>query len=466
MNKPILNIVIPCYNEEEVLPITSKLFLDKIYELIKIGYIDDKSRVLFVNDGSKDKTWDIIKQLSKEDEHYQGICQSRNRGHQNAVLAGMMYSIDKCDMIISIDCDGQDDINAMNAMIEGAYQFARFFEELHQNGKVYCSISPEAFYFNLKSGAFHFEGEELLGEAYVQAPDVEKTDFTEFLAPELVEFLAEGPEEQEGTEDVETFRECYSFETDRYFMAVYLFEYFFHTGSPFEGKKMVNRCFLSPEEKELFRAKEGRFCMEPGEEENIPVKGIQDKLIQYWNEYPEILQKMFQKAFLDGGRLRELRPTEVDWKQLLVRMAMDYKSCHCGFHGFSYRLLQKENGTLACPKCGKIYYPLTNGLDRILLAEGEKLYECQTGRNPMDKDTVTGLIVENRQKKGLYGIKNVSQGVWRGFYPDGKLKDIPNGQGIPIWNGMSVRFELGEEWNLRLVQQTEERKEDEDEQTV
>ena len=229
---------------------------------------------------------------------------------------------------------------------------------------------------------------------------------------------------------------------------------------------MVNRCFLSPEEKELFRAREGCFCMEPGEEENIPVKGIQDKLIQYWNEYPEVLQKMFQKAFLDGGRLRELRPTEVDWKQLLVRMTMDYKSCHCGFHGFSYRLISKENGTFACPKCGKIYYPLTNGMDRILLAEGEKLYECQTGRNPMDKDTVTGLIVENRQKKGLYGIKNVSQGVWRGFYPDGKIKDIPNGQGIPIWNGMSVRFELGEEWNLRLMQQVEERKEDEDEQTV
>ena len=72
--------------------------------------------------------------------------------------------------------------SSMNAMIEGAYQFARFFEELHQNGKVYCSISPEAFYFNLKSGAFHFEGEELLGEAFVQAPDAEKTDFTDLLA--------------------------------------------------------------------------------------------------------------------------------------------------------------------------------------------------------------------------------------------------------------------------------------------
>ena len=414
--------------------------------------------------------------------------------------------------------------SSMNAMIEGAFQFARFFEEIHQKGKVYCSISPDVFYFNLKSGAFHFDGEELLGEAYVQEPDSDKTEFTEFLAPELVESLVESlhsgkskkqgadslsvnatekygtvslpgnmSEEQEtdssfvnaeekrrtdssfvntaeniaeDTEVYDSFKECYSLETDRYFMAVYLFEYFFHTGSPFEGKKMVNRCFLSPEEKELFRAREGRFCMEPGEEENIPVKGIQDKLIQYWNEYPEILKKMFQKAFLDGGRLRELRPTEVDWKQLLVRMAMDYKSCRCGFHGFSYRLIQKENGTLGCPKCGKIYYPLTNGMDRILLAEGEKLYECQTGRNPMDKDTVTGLIVENRQKKGLYGIKNVSQGVWRGFYPDGKIKDIPNGQGIPIWSGMSVRFELGEEWNLRLMQQTEERKEDENEQTV
>lgn len=118
MSRPILNIVIPCYNEEEVLPITSKLFLDKIYELIKKDYIHEKSRILFVNDGSKDKTWEIIKRLSQEDEHYSGICQSRNRGHQNAVLAGMMYSIDKCDITISIDCDGQDDINAMNEMIE------------------------------------------------------------------------------------------------------------------------------------------------------------------------------------------------------------------------------------------------------------------------------------------------------------------------------------------------------------
>lgn len=116
--RPILYIVIPCYNEEKVLPITSSMFLNKINELVSAGKIADTSKILFVNDGSKDKTWEIITKLSQEDPHYIGICQSRNRGHQNAVLAGLMEAKDKCDITISIDCDGQDDINAMNAMID------------------------------------------------------------------------------------------------------------------------------------------------------------------------------------------------------------------------------------------------------------------------------------------------------------------------------------------------------------
>ena len=116
--KPILWIVIPCYNEEQVLPMTAPLFLKKINDLTGAGKISPNSRILFVNDGSKDKTWEIITDLSKEDEHYIGICQSRNRGHQAAVLAGLMEAKDKCDITISIDCDGQDDINAMDAMVD------------------------------------------------------------------------------------------------------------------------------------------------------------------------------------------------------------------------------------------------------------------------------------------------------------------------------------------------------------
>ncbi|MBQ5977028.1 MAG: glycosyltransferase family 2 protein [Oscillospiraceae bacterium] len=115
---PVLYIVIPCYNEQEVLPITAPQFLAKLRQLTEAGKIAEESRVLFVNDGSKDRTWEIIRELAASDEHYLGISQSRNRGHQNAVLAGLMEAKDRCDITISIDCDGQDDINAMDAMVD------------------------------------------------------------------------------------------------------------------------------------------------------------------------------------------------------------------------------------------------------------------------------------------------------------------------------------------------------------
>lgn len=117
MEHPVLYIVIPCYNEQEVLPITAPMFLNKLSDLADKGLISDASRVLFVNDGSGDKTWDIICALAQSDEHYIGISQSRNRGHQNAVLAGLMEAKERCDISISIDCDGQDDINAMDDMV-------------------------------------------------------------------------------------------------------------------------------------------------------------------------------------------------------------------------------------------------------------------------------------------------------------------------------------------------------------
>lgn len=119
--KAVLYIVIPCYNEEKVLPITSGIFLEKMQKLIQDEKIDEKSRIMFVNDGSKDRTWEIILELAKKDEHFIGISQSRNRGHQNAVLAGLMEAKDCCDITISIDCDGQDDINAMDQMIGEYY---------------------------------------------------------------------------------------------------------------------------------------------------------------------------------------------------------------------------------------------------------------------------------------------------------------------------------------------------------
>ncbi len=115
----ILYMVVPCYNEEEVLHETAKRLKEKYISLISRGLIDQQSRIVFVNDGSKDKTWQIIRELhEKEPNFFSGINLARNSGHQNAVLAGLMTVKDICDMAITMDADLQDDINAIDAMVE------------------------------------------------------------------------------------------------------------------------------------------------------------------------------------------------------------------------------------------------------------------------------------------------------------------------------------------------------------
>ena len=117
----ILYIVVPCYNEEEVLPETSRRLREKLEALMAAGKIAAKSRVLFVNDGSKDRTWELISSLHGECPLFCGVDLSRNRGHQNALLAGLMTAKDRCDMAISMDADLQDDIDAVDAMVEEYY---------------------------------------------------------------------------------------------------------------------------------------------------------------------------------------------------------------------------------------------------------------------------------------------------------------------------------------------------------
>ena len=113
-----LYIVVPCYNEEEVLPETARRLRAKMTALTEAGKIAPDSRVLFVNDGSKDRTWDIIRSLHESDPLFSGLDLSRNRGHQNALLAGLMTAKDRCDMAISMDADLQDDIDAVDEMVD------------------------------------------------------------------------------------------------------------------------------------------------------------------------------------------------------------------------------------------------------------------------------------------------------------------------------------------------------------
>ena len=117
----VLYMVIPCYNEEEVLPETTKRLEKKLGDLIKKKVISEKSKVMYVNDGSKDKTWELIKNINKDNSMFTGICLSRNRGHQNALVAGLLTAKEYADVVISMDADLQDDINAIDEMLEKYY---------------------------------------------------------------------------------------------------------------------------------------------------------------------------------------------------------------------------------------------------------------------------------------------------------------------------------------------------------
>lgn len=152
-NVPCLYIVIPCYNEEEVLPITAPMFLNKITQLIGENKIAENSSILFVNDGSKDRTWEIIRELAASDPHMKGVCLSRNRGHQRALLAGLMEAKDRCDITISIDCDGQDDINAMDEMVDAYLDGAEIVYGVRndrQTDSFFKRFTAESFYKVLK----------------------------------------------------------------------------------------------------------------------------------------------------------------------------------------------------------------------------------------------------------------------------------------------------------------------------
>lgn len=149
----ILYIVIPCYNEEKVLPITHKMFLDELNELIKKEKISADSKIVFVDDGSRDETWKIICDLSEQHGSIEGIQQSRNRGHQNAVLMGMLDSRDKCDICITIDCDGQDDITAIEQMVDKyheGYEVVYGVRDNRDTDTFFKKYTAQGFYTLLK----------------------------------------------------------------------------------------------------------------------------------------------------------------------------------------------------------------------------------------------------------------------------------------------------------------------------
>ena len=145
----ILYMIVPCYNEEEVLPETAQRLREKHTYLISNRMVDAESKIVFVNDGSKDRTWELIEQLHASDSIFSGINLSRNKGHQNAVLAGLMVAKDYCDMAITMDADLQDDINAIDGMLE------KYFEGNDVVYGVRSSRETDTFFKRFTSECFY-----------------------------------------------------------------------------------------------------------------------------------------------------------------------------------------------------------------------------------------------------------------------------------------------------------------------
>lgn len=150
-----LYIVVPCYKEQEVLPETSRRLKEKVLALRAQGKISDKSRIMFVNDGSSDNTWPIIRQLhEQEPDIFSGVNLSRNRGHQNALLAGLLTAVNYADMIISMDADLQDDINAVDAMVDHyheGYEVVYGVRSKRDTDTFFKRFTAEGFYKVMKA---------------------------------------------------------------------------------------------------------------------------------------------------------------------------------------------------------------------------------------------------------------------------------------------------------------------------
>lgn len=146
---PILYIVIPCYNEEQILPLTGEQLKNKTDKLINSGVISDKSKIVFVNDGSTDRTWELITVMHNQYHVFTGIDLSRNKGHQNALLAGLMYAKDHCDISVSMDADLQDDINVIDDMVEkymNGYDIVYGVRSSRKKDSFFKKTTAEGFY--------------------------------------------------------------------------------------------------------------------------------------------------------------------------------------------------------------------------------------------------------------------------------------------------------------------------------
>lgn len=326
--------------------------------------------------------------------------------------------------------------STMRAMLSAARELVNLYEQWERQHLSYLDVREEAFLFDSKTGQMKFEDSgKIVGKGLEQTKE-QRMSF--FAAPELL--LGKTL--------------CATAETDNWTLAILLFELFYHGGHPLSGAESFQQIFLHPEDEYLWYAEHGIFNMEQNTCKNRPVHGIQGHLIRYWDYYPEVLQKAFEQTFLDGKDDPEKRLTPGGWKIVLNEM-MSQMPCNCGYSGFVSTYRKTGNGNYSCPRCGRIFYELSCQNRHIYISNGTKLYAYQLDPQDVDDQDIVAEVVENKQRKGLYGVKKLNDGSWKVLFPDQTEREVVRNQGAPIWSGLAITLENGDVWQISGKEQIE-----------
>lgn len=317
----------------------------------------------------------------------------------------------------------------MRAMLNAARELVDLYEQWERQHFSYHEVDEDAFLFDAQTGKLTFRDTKKIVGKGLELTGEQRVGF--YIAPELIlgKITSATPE------------------TDNWTLAMLLFSLFYHGGHPLSGADSFRQIFLTPQAEYLWYAQNGIFTKEDNSCKNRPVHGIQGHLIRYWDYYPQILQDAFTQVFLDGKDDPEKRLSPAEWKRVLNEMRSQMP-CGCGYGGFIDTYRKAGNGNYCCPRCGKIFYALTCKNRHMYISNGTDLYTCQLNPDAVDDMSVAARVVENKQRKGVFGVKNLSDAVWKVTFPDQTEREVPKNQGAPIWSGLKIRLPNEDEWQI------------------
>ncbi|MBQ4362906.1 MAG: serine/threonine-protein kinase [Oscillospiraceae bacterium] len=307
------------------------------------------------------------------------------------------------------------------AMVTAVINIVNAFRQLHRSGKSYQDLNDGGFFINVNTGAV------LVCDCDNIAPDGSNFGIggkPGYMAPEIVRGVAKP-----------------NVQTDKYSLAVVLFKLLFR-GDPMEGEKVVKDICLTESSELKHYGSSAVFVYDPEDTSNRPVRGIHDNVIKFWRLYPQYIKDAFITSFTTGLTEPNKRIIENEWQKMFIRLRSEIIMCSCGRTNFTSMFVKLDDKTYRCPKCGMQFSSLSiNHLDyRIPLYVGCRFFECDIDRDSDDFLTVSGELVENKLKAGLLGIKNTSEKIWSVKFPDESVRDVPPGNGFPVWPGLEIDF--------------------------